>query len=230
MRNKINIYVLTTGNEERVKHLNMHLSGIDFEFIQSLKLEELKDLEDEFSSESLKFRKKAIMLGEFGAFSTHSIAWEHISKSNEIGIIIEDSADFIQEASILLSNDIYKQIVNCGLVSFTDYDYKVDRPNDKPVLFDSLKLNKAFPIRCYGMTPKIANVLLSNMKKSGMILPVDKWMSIYNFSGVSGFLSNIGVVVRREGLQSIANKKRGKVSFNPLNLLYRRINKIKYKY
>ncbi|MGR5299536.1 glycosyltransferase family 25 protein [Vibrio alfacsensis] len=230
MDKKIKIYVLTTRNEERVQYLESLLDGIEFEFVESLSEDELRKIEDKFSKASLRFRKKAMMLGEFGAFVVHSMAWERICKSKEVGIVIEDSADFIQDASILLSDEVYNQVVSCGLVSFTDYDYGVERPDDKPVLFDDLKVNKAFPIRCYGLTPETANILLNNMKNSGMVQPVDKWISIHKLSGVSGFLSNIGIAVRRSGLKSIANVKRGKASFNPLNLLYRRINKIKYKY
>ncbi len=143
---------------------------------------------------------------------------------------IEDSADFIKDAALLLSDDVHDQIVNCGLISFTDYNHEIERPDDKPILFADLKLNKAFPIRCYGLKPETADILLEHMNKSGMIQPVDKWISIYKLSGVSGFLSNIGIAVRRSGLQSIANVRRGRSSYNPLNLLYRRINKIKYEY
>ncbi|MFB9134278.1 glycosyltransferase family 25 protein [Vibrio olivae] len=230
MEKKVKVYVLTTRNEERVQHLESLLNDIEFEFIDSLGVDELKELEDKFSKDSLRFRKKALMLGEFGAFSTHSRAWERISKSKEISIVIEDSADFVEDPSILLSEDVYNQIVSSGLISFTNYEKELGKSINKPVLFNELKANKAFPIRCYGITPETANTLLNNLRVSGMVQPVDKWISIYKLSGVSGFLSDLGIAVRRNGVQSIANVKRGKTSFNPLNLLYRRINKIKYKY
>ena len=229
----MNIYVLTTRNEERVQHLNFLLNGIDFEFIDSLGIDELKKLENEFSKESLKYRKKALMIGEFGAFSTHSMAWEKILKSNELGIIIEDSADFVQDASLLLSEEVRQQIVNCGLVSFSVHPDRHSNSKYKdmgPILFNEIASKKAYPIRCYGLTPGVAKTLLKNMDKTGMIQPVDKWMSIYKMSGVSGFLSNVSVATRKKDLKSIANVRRGKASLNPLNLIYRRINKIKYKY
>ncbi|WP_299695700.1 glycosyltransferase family 25 protein [uncultured Vibrio sp.] len=229
---KIKIYVLTTRDKDRVHRMERLLDGVEFNFVDSLSVDELKRIENKFAKESLKFRKKAIMLGEFGAFSTHSMAWKLVDESNEMGIIIEDSADFVKDASVLFSDDVYNQIINNGLISFTDYDHNVVRPKNKPVLFDDLKLKKAFPIRCYGITPETARTLLEHMDMTGMVQPVDKWMSIYKLSGVSGFLSNIGIAIRapKNELKSIANARRGKVSFNPLNLIYRRINKIRYKY
>lgn len=79
------------------------LKGVNFEFVESLDTEDLKELEAKYARKSLRFRKKALMLGELGAFKTHAMAWERIAKSGEAGIIIEDSADFVRDASILLS-------------------------------------------------------------------------------------------------------------------------------
>ncbi len=232
----MNIYVLTTRNEERVNYLKFLLNDIRFEFVDSLDVEKLKELENKFSEESLKYRKKALMLGELGAFSTHSVAWEKVLNSNEPGIIIEDSADFVKDSSLLLSEEVHKQILAYGLVSFSVYSDRHARLKDKtiypdkPILFNDIAPNRAYPIRCYGLTPDIANTLLKNLDKKGMIQPVDKWISIYRISGVSGFLSNIGIATRKKGLKSIANVKRGKSSLKPLNLIFRRINKLKYKY
>ena len=167
------------------------------------------------------------MLGEFGAFKT-AMAWERIAKSGEAGIIIEDSADFVRDASILLSDEVRNQINNGGLVSFNDYEFKLHP--DRPTLFSDVPLRKAFPIRCYGITPRRANVLLSMLNKTGMVLPVDRWMGTPKLSGLFGFVSNIGVAIRRSNANSIANVRRGKASFNPLNLIFRAINKLKYQY
>lgn len=204
------------------------LKDVNFEFVESLGTEALKELEAKYARKSLRYRKKALMLGEFGAFKTHAMAWERIAKSGEAGIIIEDSADFVRDASILLSDEVRNQINNCGLVSFTDYEFKLHP--DRPTLFSDIPLRKAFPIRCYGITPRRANALLSMLNKTGMVLPVDRWMGTPKLSGLFGFVSNIGVAIRRSNASSIANVRRGKASFNPLNLIFRAINKIKYQY
>lgn len=228
MNKQIKIYVLTTMNKERVEFMKQLLKDVNFEFVESLGTEALKELEANYARKSLRYRKKALMLGEFGAFKTHAMAWERIAKSGEAGIIIEDSADFVRDASILLSDEVRNQINNCGLVSFTDYEFKLHP--DRPTLFSDIPLRKAFPIRCYGITPRRANVLLSMLNKTGMVLPVDRWMGTPKLSGLFGFVSNIGVAIRRSNATSIANVRRGKASFNPLNLIFRAINKIKYQY
>ncbi|HHX8664683.1 TPA: glycosyltransferase family 25 protein [Vibrio alginolyticus] len=228
MNKQIKIYVLTTMNKERVEFMKQLLKDVNFEFVESLGTEALKELEANYARKSLRYRKKALMLGEFGAFKTHAMAWERIAKSGEAGIIIEDSADFVRDASILLSDEVRNQINNCGLVSFTDYEFKLHP--DRPTLFSDIPLRKAFPIRCYGITPRRANVLLSMLSKTGMVLPVDRWMGTPKLSGLFGFVSNIGVAIRRSNATSIANVRRGKASFNPLNLIFRAINKIKYQY
>ncbi|MCS0046850.1 glycosyltransferase family 25 protein [Vibrio antiquarius] len=227
MNKQIKIYVLTTMNKERVEFMKKLLKDVNFEFVESLGTEALKELEAKYARKSLRFRKKALMLGELGAFKTHAMAWERIAKSGEAGIIIEDSADFVRDASILLSDEVRNQINNCGLISFTDYEYKL-HPN-RPTLFRDIPLRKAFPIRCYGITPHRANVLLSMLNKTGMVLPVDRWMGTPKLSGLFGFVSNIGVAIRRN-TTSIANVRRGKASYNPLNLIFRAINKHKYQY
>lgn len=204
------------------------LKDVNFEFVESLGTEALKELEAKYARKSLRYRKKALMLGEFGAFKTHAMAWERIAKSGEAGIIIEDSADFVRDASILLSDEVRNQINNCGLVSFTDYEFKLHP--DRPTLFSDIPLRKAFPIRCYGITPRRANVLLSMLNKTGMVLPVDRWMGTPKLSGLFGFVSNIGVAIRCSNATSIANVRRGKATFNPLNLIFRAINKLKYQY
>lgn len=228
MNKQIKIYVLTTMNKERVEFMKRLLKDVNFEFVESLGTEALKELEAKYARKSLRYRKKALMLGEFGAFKTHAMAWERIAKSGEAGIIIEDSADFVRDASILLSDEVRNQINNCGLVSFTDYEFKLHP--DRPTLFSDIPLRKAFPIRCYGITPRRANVLLSMLNKTGMVLPVDRWMGTPKLSGLFGFVSNIGVAIRRSNATSIANVRRGKASFNPLNLIFRAINKLKYQY
>lgn len=216
-------------NKERVEFMKQLLKDVNFEFVESLGTEALKELEANYARKSLRYRKKALMLGEFGAFKTHAMAWEHIAKSGEAGgIIIEDSADFVRDASILLSDEVRNQINNCGLVYFTDYEFKLHP--DRPTLFSDIPLRKAFPIPCYGITPRRANVLLSMLNKTGMVLPVDRWMGTPKLSGLFGFVSNIGVAIRRSNATSIANVRRGKASFNPLNLIFRAINKIKYQY
>ncbi|NAW54793.1 hypothetical protein CAG67_12715 [Vibrio sp. V41_P2S12T139] len=133
MNKQIKIYVLTTMNKERVEFMKQLLKDVNFEFVESLGTEALKELEAKYARKSLRYRKKALILGELGAFKTHAMAWERIVKSGEAGIIIEDSADFVRDASILLSDEVRNQIKNCGLVSFTDYEYKLHP--DRPTLF-----------------------------------------------------------------------------------------------
>lgn len=81
----ISIYVITTGDSERVSRINEFLFSLDFEFVQSDCLEELKILEERYKKISHRFRQKAIMSGEIGAFKTHAQAWERIIQSNKLG-------------------------------------------------------------------------------------------------------------------------------------------------
>jgi len=47
---------------------------------------------------------------------------------------------------------------------------------------------------------------------------------------IYGFVSHIRLAKRRNKLPSIANKKKGKKTFNPINMNFWVINKIKYRY
>jgi len=228
INDRINIYVLTTNDQQRVNFIEKLMAKVQFEFVQSDSKENLTLLENKYRKVSHQFRVKAMMLGEIGAFDTHSMAWKKIKESNKPGIIIEDSSDFIRDASFLESDEAYQLIERCGLISFSDYPYKLH--HDKPTLFSDIPLKKAFPVRCYGLTPHRARILLNAMEKNAYVMPVDKWLSIPKLSGVLGFVSHIGVAVRKENLLSIANKTKGKKSLNPLNLIYRLKNKLKYKY
>ncbi|MUK76195.1 glycosyl transferase [Aliivibrio fischeri] len=226
--NQVNVYVLTTNDKARVDLISDKLSSIDFKFVKSDNEASLIQLAKEYRKISHQFRKKAMMPGEIGAFKTHAAAWQQIMKSNRPGIIIEDSADFVDDVSFLQSKQAYEQIKRCGLISFVDYPYKLHF--DKPTLFLDIPLKKAYPIRCYGLTPNRAAILLGSMNKKPYTMPVDKWMSIPKLSGCLGFVSHIGIAVRLRDLKSIANKSKGDKSYNPLNLIYRLINKYKYKY
>ncbi|MGO1717655.1 MAG: glycosyltransferase family 25 protein [Halomonas sp.] len=112
----ISIYVITTGDSERVSRINEFLFSLDFEFVQSDCLEELKILEERYKKISHRFRQKAIMSGEIGAFKTHAQAWERIIQSNKPGIIIEDNIDFIRKPSILMSSKVFDLIESCAVV------------------------------------------------------------------------------------------------------------------
>jgi len=191
-------------------------------------MDELKILEKEYESKSHKFRQKAIMAGEIGAFKTHAKAWKLISDSGYPGIIIEDNIDFILDPSKLLKNDIINLINDCGLISFSDFRYMLY--HNKPFIISYIKEKKPLPIICYGIVPERADNLIMSMKKTAYVIPVDKWLSIPKLCGVYGFVSHIRFAKRRKGLVSIANKKKGNKTFNPINILFWGINKYKYKY
>ena len=224
----VDVYVITSGDEERVRRIKRILSDIDFEFVFSEDLSSLVAKESAYRKTSHQFRQKAIMAGEIGAFMTHSYAWERVSRSRKPAIIIEDNVDFIRDPISLLNQDILALIEGCGVVSFTDFAYKIH--NENPFLISSVAQKKPFPIVCYGLMPERATTLLKSMKKNPYILPVDKWLSVPGVCGCSCFVSPKGFAKRAADLPSIANKRKGKKTFNPLNMVLWVFNKIKYKY
>ncbi|EJG1990301.1 TPA: glycosyltransferase family 25 protein [Vibrio parahaemolyticus] len=224
----LKVFVITTGNEERVNRIQNYLKGIDFEFVYSDSYDDLLKLEKEYESYSHKFRQKAIMAGEIGCFKTHSQAWELIVASGTPAIVIEDNIEFIGEASRLLADDVLAYIQSCGLVNFTNFCYILDP--EKPFKISDVKEKKPFPTVCYGITPLRARDLLSSMKKTAYAVPIDKWLSIPKLSGCYGYISPIVVAKREDNLTSIANKRKGKKTFNPLNMIQRVINKVKFNY
>lgn len=224
----LKIYVLTTGNEERVKRINEFLSDLNFEFIQSDSYQDLLILEKKYKRSSHKFRQKAIMAGEIGCFKSHTKAWEKIIESNTPSIIIEDNIEFIDNPKRLVSAEFDDLIRSCGLIGFTNLSYKL-YPH-KPFIISSIPEKKPFPTVCYGLTPERAFNLLQSMKKNPYIMPIDKWLSIPKLSGCYGFISHIRIAKRANGLSSIANRKKGEKSINPINIFYWAKNKIKYNY
>jgi glycosyl transferase family 25 len=222
------IYVITTGDEKRKEVINNYLEGLEFEYVYSDDMDELKKLEKKYKSRSHKFRQKAIKAGEIGAFKTHAKAWELIVNSNRPGIVVEDNVDFIIEPSKLFSSEITQLINDCGLVSLSDFRYKLY--HDKPFIISSIEEKKPLPTLCYGLVPQRAENLINSMKKTAYVMPVDKWLSVPKLAGVYGYVSHIAFAKRRKGLGSIANKHKGKKTFNPLNICFWGINKIKYNY
>lgn len=55
----LKVFVITTGNEERVNRIQNYLKGIDFEFVYSDSYDDLLKLEKEYESYSHKFRQKS---------------------------------------------------------------------------------------------------------------------------------------------------------------------------
>jgi len=224
----LKIFVITTGDEERVHKISNYLEGIDFEFVYSDSYADLQKLEAEYESYSHGFRQKAIMAGEIGCFKTHSQAWEKIVNLKCSAVVIEDNIEFIGDASRLLDSDVKNYIRQCGLVNFTNFSYILDP--EKPFKVSDVKEKKPFPTVCYGITPLRARDLLGGMKKTAYALPIDKWLSIPKMSGCYGYISPIVVAKRQENLTSIANKRKGKKTFNPINMIKRVVNKVKYNY
>ncbi|AUI85097.1 glycosyl transferase [Vibrio azureus] len=224
----LKIYVITTGNEERVERIRSYLKEFNFEFVQSDPYDALLCLEKKYQSYSHKFRQKAIMAGEIGCFKTHSQAWEKIVASGNSAIIIEDNIEFIQEPSRLLRADVSEYIKKYGLINFTNFSYILE--SDRPFKVSDVEENKPFPTVCYGITPLRAVDLLSKMQKTAYAVPIDKWLSIPKLSGCYGYISPIVVAKRQANLSSIANKRKGKKTFNPINMFLRVLNKIKYKF
>ncbi|MDF2153941.1 glycosyltransferase family 25 protein [Vibrio sp. CAU 1672] len=225
---QLKVFVITTGDEERVNRVSEYLKGIDFEFVHSDSYPDLQELEKKYESYSHKFRQKAIMAGEIGCFKTHSQAWDKVIESGQPAIIIEDNIEFICSASRLLENDVLEYIRRCGLVNFTNFNYILDP--DKPFKVSDVKEKKPFPTVCYGITPLRARDLRNGMKKTAYAMPIDKWLSIPKLSNCYGYISPVVVAKRQDNLSSIANKRKGKKTFNPANMVQRVINKIKYKY
>lgn len=224
----LKIYVITTGDQGRIDRIRDQLQGLDYHFILSKPMPVLEKMEKALRSKSHKYRQKAIMAGEIGAFSTHGEAWAEIEKTGVPGVIIEDNADFISDPKFLLDPLIKNQIVECGLVSFTDFRYQAN--HREPFIVSSIKEKRPLPIVCYGVTPERAANLVRAIKKTSYILPVDKWLSIPELCGVYGYVSNLTLAKRKKGLASIANKKRGRKTYNPINMVFWAINKIKYGY
>lgn len=228
MSKQIKIYVITTGNQERLDRMREFLDGLKYDFVLSEPMPVLEKLERKWRGRSHKFRQKAIMAGEIGAFKTHASAWEIIAESGEPGIVIEDNADFLINPSVLNQECYLDQIALCGLVSFTDFRYRA--AYNKPFIVSSIKEKRPLPIVCYGITPERAANIARAVKKTGFVLPVDKWLSIPELCGIYGYISDMTVAKRKKGLASIANKKRGRKTFNPINMVFWAINKIKYGY
>jgi len=222
------IYIITTGDKQRMNRVEKALNNLDFEYVYSNNMEELKILEKKYRKRSHKFRQKAIMAGEIGAFNTHSKAWKLIVDSNQAGVIIEDNIDFLIEPSELFNQNVINLIYNCGLISFTDFRYKLY--HDRPFIISSIKEKKPLPIICYGVSPERAENLLHSMKKTAYCLPIDKWLSIPKLCGINCFVNHISYAKRQKTLSSIANQKKGKKSFNLINIFFWGINKIKYNY
>lgn len=225
---EIDIYVITTGDAQRSKRIENLLEEIKFNYVYSDSIDDLNFLAKEHKKKSHKFRQKAIMAGEVGAFKTHAVAWEKIIQSNKPSIIIEDNIHFIKDPKTLFNQEIINQIENCGLVSFTDFSYK--KHPYQPFLISSIKEKKPLPIVCYGITPERAFNLVSAMKKTAYVMPVDKWLSIPKLCGCYAFVSHITIAKRDPSLTSIANRKKGKKAKNPICVFYWAVNKIKYRY
>ncbi|WP_240492701.1 glycosyltransferase family 25 protein [Vibrio sp. ZF57] len=177
----LKIFVITTGNEERINNIQNYLKGMDFEFVYSDSYEELLKLEKAYEAYSHQFRQKAIMAGEIGCFKTHSQAWEKVVEHGKPAIIIEDNIEFIESASRLLEDDALKYIRECGLVNFINFSYILEP--SKPFKISDIKEKKPFPTICYGVTPLRSRDLLSRMKKTAYAVPIDKWLSIPKMSG-----------------------------------------------
>ncbi|MCE3220324.1 glycosyl transferase [Vibrio diabolicus] len=222
------IFVITTGDEYRTNKIESYFKDIDFEFVYSKPYKELLLLEREYESYSHKFRQKAIMAGEIGCFNSHMQAWDKVITLGEPAIIIEDNIEFLCDPSILLSDSVLREVNECGLVNFSNFSYNLN-PGGKFKISD-VKEKKPFPTICYGITPLRAEDLSYRAKKTTYALPIDKWLSIPKMCGVYGYISSIVVSKREASLKSIANQKKGKKTFNPLNGIKRISNKIKFKY
>lgn len=225
---KAKIYVVTTGAKERVERVKSYFDGIDFSFIFSDDFGFLETQEKKYESVSHKFRQKSLMAGEIGAFKTHSYAWEVVAKSGRPAVIIEDNVEFLKPPCMLLDKKIVDLIERCGVISFTDFSFKMN--HESPFLISSVLMRKPLPIVCYGITPERAMSLLKAMEKNPYVLPVDKWLSIPKLCGCCCFLSPVSFAKRAGDVSSIANKRKGKKTYNPFNFFCRILNKIRYRY
>ncbi|BBM65899.1 hypothetical protein VA249_25450 [Vibrio alfacsensis] len=224
----VKFYVITTGNEERVARINRYFEGLDFEFVFSDPYEDFVELEKKYRNYSHKFRQKSIMAGEIGCFKTHTQAWLKVINSGKPGIIVEDNVEFIIKPSRLLEEDAIEYIFKCGLVNFTDFRYILDPFS--PYKISDVKEKRPFPTVCYGVTPFRAKNLIGGFSKTAYSLPIDKWLSIPKLSRCYGFMSPIIIAKRSSDLSSIANTKKGRKTHNPMNMVIRLINKIRYDY
>ncbi|MFI3277135.1 glycosyltransferase family 25 protein [Vibrio sp.] len=227
-KSTLKVFVITTGDKERVNNIKNYLEGIDFEFVYSDSYADLQKLEAQYEKYSHGFRQKAIMAGEIGCFKTHSQAWEKVIAHGKPTIVIEDNIEFIESASRLLEEDVLNYINLYGLVNFTNFSYILNA--EKPFRVSDVKESKPFPTVCYGIMPLRARDLLSSMNKTAYAMPIDKWLSIPKLSGCYGYISPVVVAKRQENLTSIANKRKGKKTFNPINMVKRVANKVKYNY
>ncbi len=224
----VDIYVLTTGDESRQSRINKFLSDIEFEYVNSLPREKLEGMEKVYQTASFKFRQKAIMAGEIGAFHTHSQAWKKIAEGKKPAIIIEDNIEFIEHPNNLLASEVVQMIKDCGMVSFTDISFKPSP--DKPFMISELSEGKPYPIVCYGMIPTRAQNLLSRMERTKYVVPVDRWLSFPKMCGIYCYVSpwRFAVRAKKSAVSSIANKKKGKKTYNPYYVLHWAVNRLRY--
>ncbi|WP_394242652.1 glycosyltransferase family 25 protein [Vibrio astriarenae] len=222
-------FVITTGNEERMDYVSKNLDerGVNFEFFYSKTLEELDEYmkENKVEEKSFRFRIKAIMTGEVGCFDSHFRLWKKCLELGEPILVIEDNIEFVKGVdfkAVTFSQDAK----NAGIVSFAEnslvYDYQSYYKTHK------LKERALFPTICYVISPRVAKMLVRMVNKFDYVVPVDKFLAIPGLSRCYSYISPVGVARRRD-VSSIANKKRGKKSNNPIHLIYRLINIIKYR-
>lgn len=112
---EIDIYVITTGDAQRSKRIENLLEAIKFNYVYSDSIDDLNFLAKGHKKKSHRFRQKAIMAGEVGAFKTHAAAWEKIIQSNKPLIIIEDNIHFIKDPKTLFNQEVTIQVAADGV-------------------------------------------------------------------------------------------------------------------
>lgn len=218
------IYVLTTGNKDRMSMMERQLNSLNlkFEFIYSESIENLETENLAYGDRQLSFKSRKLSTGQFGAWKAHTSAWNRVVNDLEPAIVIEDNALIHQK---IVLNVIKCETIKLGMVSFSETGWRESATEP------FIKTHGFFPLYIYGITPYFADMLLSRANKTGYSMQIDTWITKRLLSGISPFCSNtvIGSRMPRKSIATIAQKDLPKKAKSIKYKIIRMLNKRKYK-
>ena len=218
------VYVLTVGNEERLKLIAKQLKNIDYELIYSESEEILADFNNKFAKRQLEFSSRQLSLGEMGAWRVHVRAWQEAAKQEVPCLIFEDNAFIYPEVFEMLPQ-IMADIRDYGMISFTEHMKRSTSTSPYRIT----KWN--FGMHMYGITPFYADGILTRIDKLGYTFPVDSWLRRIKLSQIHVFSTPYKLAARmpRRMLGTYAQQNIPKKSYKITHVLKRIVNKVKYK-
>ncbi len=218
------IYVLTTGNKDRMSMMERQLNKLNlkFEFIYSESIENLEAENSTYGERQLSFKSRKLSTGQFGAWKAHTSAWNRVVNDLEPAVVIEDNALIHQDMVLDL---IKEETIKLGMVSFSETGWRESATEA------FIKTHGFFPLYIYGITPYFADMLLSRANKTGYSMQIDTWITKRLLSGVSPFCSStvIGSRMPRKSIATIAQKDLPKKTKSIKYKIIRMLNKRKYK-